>query len=548
MHRTPTAPDPSLDFTLGDLLQLSAMEGALLRAGADQTGRAILRANVIEGAQLSDWGEAGDCIISSGYAFRGQDELLLTQLRRIRDKGVAVLCLKPTRFRQGLPQAVVKEAQALDFPLVELPITAIFSNIVQESMEALFQRETHSFQVIQDKMERLLGAFLRSDDPEQTLLAVEEVIANPVMIFDAENELLVSPQSRSLLLEPLQDDIIRQLYKRTNRHTLTIRRAGKSEQVPVHFFDIGGHTGIRIIIPEYYGPLSPVDQQVINRVRHLLAAEMKNALALKKLRRKYKQQFVENWLFGRLGDAIHICVAAQSDGYPVRADQSYYVAIVNLNTTRSAGRFRSQDVNVIRHIIRNLDSNIMFTVLEGKLILVVEDRPDAAASLRELSLLTEKLNYIMDKGDMSFCLSSAYPVQDLPKAYQQARTVSSISQRCGIRDHIITYDKLGILYLLALLPEDEAVEQYQNKFLRPLREYDASHRTALLETLRVYLEAGCNTQKTAQLLHSHYNTVVYRVTQIERLLGLPIHDVETQLQLRVAYKLDQLRSAPPAEG
>ena len=28
---------------------------------------------------------------------------------------------------------------------------------------------------------------------------------------------------------------------------------------------------------------------------------------------------------------------------------------------------------------------------------MVEDRPDAAASLRELSLLTEKLNYIMDK-------------------------------------------------------------------------------------------------------------------------------------------------------
>ena len=249
MHRTPTAPDPSLDFTLGDLLQLSAMEGALLRAGADQTGRAILRANVIEGAQLSDWGEAGDCIISSGYAFRGQDELLLTQLRRIRDKGVAVLCLKPTRFRQGLPQAVVKEAQALGIALVELPITAIFSNIVQESMEALFQRETRSFQVIQDKMERLLGAFLRSDDPEQTLLAVEEVIANPVMIFDEENELLVSPQSRSLLLEPLQDDIIRQLYKRTNRHTLTIRREGKSEQVPVHFLNIGGPTGIRIIIP-----------------------------------------------------------------------------------------------------------------------------------------------------------------------------------------------------------------------------------------------------------------------------------------------------------
>ena len=45
-------------------------------------------------------------------------------------------------------------------------------------------------------------------------------------------------------------------------------------------------------------------------------------------------------------------------------------------------------------------------------------------------------------------------------------------------------------------------------------------------------------------MHSHYNTVVYRIGQIERLLGFSIHDVETELQLRIAYKLDQLDADP----
>ena len=89
--------------------------------------------------------------------------------------------------------------------------------------------------------------------------------------------------------------------------------------------------------------------------------------------------------------------------------------------------------------------------------------------------------------------------------------------------------------------EDQAVEQYRDRFLSPIKAYDAKHKSSLLETLRVYLQAGCNTQKAAQQLHSHYNTVVYRISNVERLLGLSIGDVETRLQLRIAYKLDQLR-------
>ncbi len=532
-------------LTLRDLMGLSAMAGARLLSGGDQMDRPILRTNVVEGVRLSEWAQRGDCILSSGYSFRGQERMLLEEMGLIQDAGIAVLCLKPPRFRQeGLAEEVVQRARELDFPLVELPITAIFSNIVQESMEEILRRETQAFQFMQDKLEHLLDAFMRSDDPEDTLTAVEEAISNPVMIFDEQNELLVSPRSRELLQGPVQDDLIKQLYKRTDQQTLSVLRAGQQEQVPVHFFDIGSANGIRVVIPEYYGPLSPVDQRVIRRVSHLLAVEMKNEIALKKVRRKYKQQFVENWLFGRLGDTIDICVAAQTDGYQIYADRSYWVAIVNLNSSRKNSAFLEQDVNVIRHIIRNLDPNIMFTVLEGKLILVVEDRPDSDASLRAISLLTEKLNYIMDKGDMSFCISEPCPVQDLPRAYEQAKTISTISRRCGIREHIITYEKLGVLYLLALLPENEAVRRYQKKFLSPLRAYDTGHKTALFETLKVYLDAGCNTQKAAQQMHSHYNTVVYRIGQIERLLGFSIHDVETELQLRIAYKLDQLDADP----
>ena len=533
--------DSQVYFSLGDLLSMGSMAGAKLLAGADRLGCLVARTNVVEVANLVEWAQADELIISSGYAFRDNDQALADQLIRLKEKGVAALCLKPRHLRDGLPERVTAQARALDFPLIELPIPAVFANIVHESMEAILARETEAFRQLQDKLETLLDSLLKEDNPEKSMEVIERVIRNPLLVFDSDNDLVMTPQSRELLSGHTQEDLIKQLYKRTGRRTLSVLQEGQKRNVPAHFFDIGGHTGIRIIILEYNGPMRPMDEIILRRISHVLAIELKNAVTVKKIRRKYKSQFVQNWLFGQLGDAVNICVSAQADGYQLSADKQYRVAIVNLNTAHKSGAFVEQDTSIIRHVIRNLNPGILFTILEGKLILVLEAQGSSGVSLKELALLSEKFNYIMDKGDMSFCLSDAYAVADIPEAYRQARNISRISQRCGIREQIITYEQLGILYLLSLLPEDQAVEQYRDRFLAPIKAYDARHKGSLLETLRVYLQVGCNTQKAAQLLHSHYNTVVYRIANVERLLGLSIGDVETRLQLRIAYKLDQLR-------
>ena len=533
--------DTQVYFSLRDLLGLGSMVGAKLLAGEDAMERQVARTNVVEVADLAEWSQADELIISSGYAFRDNDQALAEQLARLQEKGVAALCLKPRHLRDGLPETVVTRARELGFPLIELPIAAVFANIVHESMEAILAKETEAFRQLQDKLETLLDSLLKEDDPEKSMEVIERVIRNPLLAFDSDNDLVMTTKSRELLSGHTQEDLIRQLYKRTGRRTLSIMQDGQKRNVPVHFFDIGGHTGIRFIILEYSGPLGPMDELILRRISHVLAIEIKNAVTVKKIRRKYKSQFVQNWLFGKLGDAVNICVSAEADGYMLGADRQYRVAVVNLNTTHKSGAFVEQDTSIIRHVIRNLNPGILFTILEGKLILVLEADGSSGVSLGELALLSEKFNYIMDKGDMSFCLSDAYGVADIPTAYRQARNISRISERCGIREQVITYGGLGILYLLSLLPEDPAVEQYRDRFLTPIKEYDAKHKGSLLETMRVYLQVGCNTQKAAQLLHSHYNTVVYRVSNIERLLGMSLGDVETRLQLRIAYKLDQLR-------
>ena len=532
--------DDSAFFTLGDVLQLNSMQGARLLAGKGGLQNAVARASVVEARDLAAWSEEGDLVLSSGYAFRHSEEDLVSQITELKHAGAAGLCIK-SRAGQEISPRAVRQAEQEGFPLLELPITAVFANIVQESMEEILSQKVFSFQEVQSTTESLLRAMWQESDPERALQVVEETFHNPVMIFDNENELLMTSKSQKLLKAGMQDELIRQLYKRKSRDVVTFHENGTQRSVPVQIFDANDSSGIRIIVMEYYDPLSRMDQIILGQIGHSLVLEMKNALAMKKIRRKYKHQFVEDLLSGRWGDdVVNICVTAQTDGYHLSLDKQYRVIVMNLNVAHGSDSFLEKDVSIIRHIIRNLDPNILFNVQHGKLILIMENEQDWNAMLQNLFLLAQKLNYVMDKGEMSFCISDPCRLQEIATGYQQATKISRISQRCHLQDQVITYDKLGILYLLSMLPENDVVRQYKDQYLEPLKEYDTRHNSNLLETLKTYLATNCNKQETAELLHTHYNTVIYRITRIEKMLCLSLNDVENQLQLRIAFKLDLL--------
>lgn len=532
--------DDSAFFTLADVLQLNSMRGARLLAGKSGLQNVVAQASVVEAKNLVAWSEKGDLILASGYAFRHNEEELVSQIAELKHAGVAGLCIK-SRAGQEISPRAVHQAEQSGFPLIELPITAVFANIVQESMEEILSQKVFSFQEIQGTTESLLRAMWQESNPERVLQVVEDALHNPVILFGSENELFLSLSSQKLLKTGMQDELIRQLYKRKSRDVVTFHENGAQRSVPVQVFDANDSSGIRIIVMEYYDPLSHMDKIILSQIASSLVLVMKNMLTMKKIRRKYKHQFVEGLLNGRWGDdVVNICVTAQTDGYHLSLDKQYRVIVMNLNVTHNDNSFLEKDVSVIRHIIRNLDPNILFNVQQGKLILIMENEQDWDAMLRNLFLLAKRLNYVMDKGEMSFCISNPCQLQEIAAGYQQAAKISQISQRCHLQDQIITYDKLGILYLLSMLPEDDIVRQYKDQYLEPLKEYDARHNSNLLETLKTYLATNCSKQETAELLHAHYNTVVYRIARIEKMLHLSLNDVESQLQLRIALKLDLL--------
>ncbi len=90
--------------------------------------------------------------------------------------------------------------------------------------------------------------------------------------------------------------------------------------------------------------------------------------------------------------------------------------------------------------------------------------------------------------------------------------------------------------LLASVPE-EVRGTYRERMLGPILEYDREHNSELEVTLEAFLRASGSWIKCAAAMHVHVNTLRYRISRIEDLVGRPLSVLETQTDLLLALNL-----------
>jgi sugar diacid utilization regulator len=124
-------------------------------------------------------------------------------------------------------------------------------------------------------------------------------------------------------------------------------------------------------------------------------------------------------------------------------------------------------------------------------------------------------------------------------AYAEAMDAVEIAARTGIHGRAVGLEEVLVD---SLLHSNVPAQRILKDTLQPLVNYDTTRRTALVPTLRAYLDAGLNITKSAAALFVNPNTVVYRLRRIKELSGRDPHDPDDLLVLSLAIRLADLRS------
>ena len=132
-------------------------------------------------------------------------------------------------------------------------------------------------------------------------------------------------------------------------------------------------------------------------------------------------------------------------------------------------------------------------------------------------------------------------VRTLPEAYAQARRAVEVGRRVHGSGSTTFFDQLGIHRLIALIPDVDELTSFPRDVLGPLAD-DTTEAADLRETLRVLLDTNFNVAEVARLQYFHYNTMRYRVTKLERLLGPLSSDPHLRLDVALALRVLEVTS------
>jgi hypothetical protein len=126
--------------------------------------------------------------------------------------------------------------------------------------------------------------------------------------------------------------------------------------------------------------------------------------------------------------------------------------------------------------------------------------------------------------------------KDFPRSHREALLALRVQHATGSPAQVTVFDDLGVYRLLAALEDPAIVEQFVERWLSGLLEYDRMRGSGLVMTLTRYLDCGRSYEATAHALVVHRSTLKYRLQRVREISGHDLGDADTAFNLQLACR------------
>jgi sugar diacid utilization regulator len=290
--------------------------------------------------------------------------------------------------------------------------------------------------------------------------------------------------------------------------------------------------------------------EVLSQAASVAPLAINESLAVGAVEAKYRGDFMRDVLQGRAGGAEAVVGHFSSWGWDVRRPLLVVVAALDVlgsETTPPPGelriaqeRFSNDWSTVVGHLDRT--APVIGFAREVVVILGIEDEQQAGAVV---SSLVHAVSGDGTGGRHTFATGVSRVVHDvtgIPAGYEQARRAAQVGRQLKGPSAVAHFDDLGAFRLLSLVADVEELRTFVKEVLGELAVEGDAEAEDMRATLRVLLDTNLNVAETSRRLHFHYNTLRYRITKLERMLGPFVSDPDLRLDLALALRVLQMQN------
>ena len=538
-------------LTVREMLGQDAMRGARIIAGADGLDRVVRRLNVMTVPNIVRWTKQDEFLLTTGYPLPREPGEFGRLIEQLAAKGLAGLGVKLDEYLAEVPDDAVELADRAGFPIVVIPAASPLDDVLSQTFETIVNRQAAALarrQQIHDAFLRVAltgGGLARlSGELAEILPGADVVICDPAgyPLAATTRSAAQIPDVRARYVQGSSGRVntgwlVAGVHKDAETGTpwaAAVIRAGEMRHGWV--LAVGGAQGL----PGMAGVA--VEQAAL-----VAALEITRDLAVLAVEQQFASNALHDLVTGTAGHMDQALERAVRFGWDLRRPLTVLVARHNQiehgdlehgGAEQGESASRPQEAAALRAVelwtraVRKRDRDAAVAGFATELVAVL-GTADAAVLARKIH------------ADMTGSTGRAYSVGvsqvgagplDIPRLYEEARVALQVGQRLNGSGAITNFAGLGLYRLISNVSQAE-LRAFVHDTLGPVLDLPEPTRSDLLKSLAVLSGTRFNVAESARILHYHYNTMRYRVTKLERMLGEFADDAAAALRIGVALEV-----------
>lgn len=296
--------------------------------------------------------------------------------------------------------------------------------------------------------------------------------------------------------------------------------------VTIHDIEVG-----HVMLYELNKPFGDNDYELVHRLCRITSIELQKNDFYKKNKGTMYAYFIGDLLDNKAGNVEGSKERLATLGYVLK-DELFILTISPKNNLSSQSR-----QELIISDLQRMVPGSLYVVYENTIVLLINGCGQGENHRFESEDLE---TYLKHNGLIAGISNNFQNIQEIRKFYEQALKAADLGQRILRESGLHRYETMSIFHILEICEnKDYSLWDFCHPALPMLMSYDKKKGTDFLNTLYQYLNFSQNTMETANFLHIHKNTLLYRMEKIRKITGNPVNHGDELIKLHFSFKILQ---------